>query len=521
MEEIMEQLIKPASDEMIKELDERFEAGKQRVLATESEWTLGEGGTIYYISANGSDENDGRSPEQALKSFAKINTDGFLKAGDVVLLERGCRWHGRIETKPYVTYSAYGKGDKPMICGSIDAAKPTDWEQWGKYSYIYKYTGFIPGNKQNEDGIWPIANDVGNIVFNDGMAHGVRILKYETKDVNIHLGYNGLASNKMEFWYRGEEEFHDANDLKHNLEFYFDYRTGELFLCSLYGNPGEIFDGIELCMKGNVVRGVSGVTLDNLCIRYGASHGMGAGTCKDLVIRNCEVGWIGGSIQFISNNWPTRFGNAIEIYGGCDNYKIYNNYIYQVFDCGPTVQWQGKLDTENDQVILERNIEIYDNVIERCDSPMEVWLTTPDCTETSYALLKNICLHDNLCRYSGYGFGGYMHQKCDYNMFYGAGETKAKYEDAYIENNYMWYIRLYVHFAVPTNVKNGLGFNWRNNTIIKPYGSEFSLLGEDYENAKGHFKLYHYTDETLKMLMDGGCIGENRFYHHMKSELEK
>ena len=517
----MEQIIKPASSEMIKALDAEFEARKNKILATKSEWTLGEGGKIYYISASGCDCNDGLSEDKPMATFAKLNEDGFLHEGDVVLFKRGDVWHERIRTKPYVTYSAYGDGNKPMICGSIEASKPSDWVQWGEHPYIYKYTGFIPANEKGENGNWRISSDIGNIVFNHGEYHGVRILKYFDRDVNVQLGYNGLAGNGKEYWHRGEEYFHDANDLKHNLEYYFNFETSELYLCSMLGNPGEVFDSIELCQKGNVIIGCSGVTLDNLCIRYGASHGMGAGTCKDLVIRNCEVGWIGGSIQFINNYHYTRFGNSIEIYGGCDNYQIYNNYIYQAFDCGPTVQWQGHLKTEENQVILERNIEIHGNAIERCDSPMEVWLTTWERTDTSYALLKNIRLYDNLCRYSGYGFGGYMHQKCDYNMFYGAGETKAMYEDAYIENNFMWYIRLYVHLAVPTNVKNGLGFNWRNNVIIKPYDSEFSMLGEDYENAKGRFKLYNYNDETLRMLIDGGCVGENRFYHHMRSELEK
>lgn len=520
----MEQIIKAASNEMIQALDAEFEARKNKILATKSEWTLGEGGTVYYIANDGDDANDGLSPEKPFKSFKHLGEEGFLKGGDVVLLKRGDVWHERIRTTPYVTYSAYGDGAKPMICGSIEASKPSDWVQWGEHPYVYKYTGFIAANTpMNEEGFMRVENDVGNIIFNHGEYFGARIMKYEDRDVCIHRGYNGLTSNGKEFWYRGEDKFADANDLRHNLEYYFNHHTSELYICSLYGNPGDIFDSIELCMKGNVMIGNSGVTLDNLCIRYGASHGMGAGTCQDLIIRNCEVGWIGGSIQFISNKWPTRFGNSIEIYGGCDNYQIYNNYIYQAFDCGPTVQWQGKLRTdENDpQVILERNIKIHGNAIERCDSPMEVWLTTPDRTDKAYAHLTDICLYDNLCRYSGYGFGGYVHQKCDYNMFYGAMSTKAIYDKAFIENNFMWYIRLYVHLAIPTNTKEGLGFNWRKNVIIKPYNSQFSMLGEDYKNAQGGYKLYMYNDETIKMLIDGECLSENNFYHHMKNEYER
>ncbi|MBQ7822508.1 MAG: hypothetical protein IJ391_09545 [Clostridia bacterium] len=523
----MREIIKAATADMIPALDAEFEARKNKILATKSEWELGEGGTVYYISASGNDENDGKSPESALKSIEKINTDGLLKAGDVVLFNRGDRFYGILQSKPYVTYSAYGEGAKPMLCGSIDASRSEDWERWGENPYVYKYTGYIAKNLPNAEGKYrSIPSDIGNIVFNDGEYYGSRVLKYEDRDISIFVGNNGLTSNGKEFWYRGEKKFADANDLGHNLEFYFDYTTSELFLYSVYGNPGDVFERIDLCKKQNIVRGASGITLDNLCLRYGAAHGMGSGTAHDVTVRNCEVGWIGGSIQHINaNGWPTRFGNAIEIYGYTHNYKTYNCYIHQAFDCGPTIQWSGDLSKEDPQWGLQKhnkNIRFYGNAIERCDSPLEVWITTPTKpTAERYAKLEDIRIYDNLCRYSGYGFGGFTHQKADYNMFYGGGQTEAEYDEAYIENNFMWHIRLFLQFAVPTNTKKGRGFNWRNNVIIKPYGSELSLLGQDYENAKGSFKKYFYTNEELEKLIDGGALGENFFYHSMLTESDR
>ncbi|MBO7148660.1 MAG: hypothetical protein J6V93_02280 [Clostridia bacterium] len=521
----MKEIIKQAPIGMVPALDAEFEARKNKILATKSEWTLGEGGTVYYISStDGCDDNDGLSEATPFKSCVKINEDGLLKRGDVVLFKRGDRFYTNIKAKPYVTYSAYGDGNKPMICGSQDASRPEDWERWGDNPHVYKYTGFIEKNIPNDEGKFrSIRSDIGNIVFNDGEYYGSRVMKYEDRDVSIHVGNNGLTSNGREFWYRGEIKFADANDLGHNLEFYFDYTTSELFLFSVYGNPGEVFERIDLCKKPNIIHGASGITLDNLCIRYGAAHGLGSGTANDVTVRNCEVGWIGGGLQFVNpNGWPTRFGNAIEIYGYTQNYLTYNCYVHQAFDCGPTIQWQGDLEKEDPQWGLKKhnkNIRFYGNAIERCDSPLEVWISTPTKpTPERFAKLEDIRIYDNLCRYSGYGFGGFTHQKCDYNMFYGAGATEAAYEDAYIENNFMWHIRLFVHFAVPTSTKQGLGFNWRNNVIIKPYASEFSLLGSDYENAKGWHKLYWYTNEELERLIDGGAIGENFFYHSMLTE---
>ena len=67
----------------------------------------------------------------------------------------------------------------------------------------------------------------------------------------------------------------------------------------------------------------------------------------DLTVQNCEFYWIGGSIQNRIQNsalgtstvtYDERYGNAIEVYGTCDGFIARNNYIYQVFDAGITVQ---------------------------------------------------------------------------------------------------------------------------------------------------------------------------------------
>lgn len=521
----MSSIIKEASKEMINSLDTEFEARKSKIRSTKSEWTLGKGGTVYYISHSGDDNNDGKSPKTAMATLTKINSECFLKEGDVVLFERGGRWHERIIARPYVTYSAYGVGDKPKICGSLDASSPDDWVKYGDKHGLYKYAHSLPGTPLTPDGICRPAYDIGNIIFNDGEAFALRIYDENLDNPGYcrQFGYNGIVSNGKEMWYRPKTKFTSPEDLNHDLEYYFNFETGELYLMSVNGNPGEVFERIDLAQKGNVVQATNGVTIDNLAILYGAQHGVGCGTCRDLTVRNSEIGWIGGALQFVSRTHHTRYGNSIEIYGTAQNFIVENCYIYQAFDCGPTVQWSGDLAKEDPKYGLKKhnkNIRFKGNAIERCDSPLEVWITTPtEPTEERYAMLEDIVISDNLCRYSGYGFGGYTHYKSDYNMFYGGGETKAKYKDAYVENNFMWHIRLFVHLAVPVNTRNGLGFNWRNNVIVKPYGSEFSSLGSDPENAKGKFKVYPYTDDSLKMLLDCGAVGDNRFYHYMRSEL--
>lgn len=518
--------IKAASQEMIQALDAEFEARKNRIRATKSEWTLGENGTIYYVSENGDDNNDGKSPENAFRTLALINADGLLNEGDVVLFERGGRWHESLISKRYVTYSAYGEGDKPKICGSVDASNPKDWVLWNDKRCIYKYAHPLDKcTSLDENGHGRPNFDIGNIIFDDGKAYALRVYEDPVKPGYARLvGRGNMVSNGKEVWYKPQTKFTGPQDLSHDLEYYYDILNGELYLVSVYGNPGEVYERIDLAKKGNVVQIANGATLDNLAILYGAQHGVGGGNCIDLTVRNCEVGWIGGAVQHISPTHITRYGNSIEIFGTAKNYTIVNNYIYQAFDCGPTVQWQGDLTTQKEDQKRKHNlhIRVCGNAIERCNSPMEVWITTQtEQNEETYAILEDIVMSDNFCRYAGYGFGGYVHYKTMFNMFYGGGHTEATYKDAFVENNFMWHARVLIALAVPVNTRNGLGYNWRKNTIIKPYASEFSRMGADLERSLDPSVTYPYTNEIIDKMYETGAFGENNFYHYMFSEDER
>ena len=497
--------LEKASDEFIASLDTAFDARVASILSTESEWTLGESGRVVYISmSDGDDTGLGRSADKPIKTIERLNymaKNNALKAGDVVLFKRGDEWHEKLTCVAGVTYSAYGEGAKPRILGSIEADDASMWLATDKPN-LYKLNAEVGYDR-----------DVGTIIFNEGEAYGMRVLKQEGENLTVAIGDNGLVSNGLETWDFPVQAFTDQNDLNHHLAYYHNHDEKAVYLYCEGGNPGDVFDSIEVSTKGNVVSAKSNCVIDNLCIKYGSSHGVGAGSCENLTVRNCEIGWIGGGIQNLEG--LVRFGNAIEIYGEADGYYVYNNYVYQAFDCGPTVQRQG--DLALGQTVIERDIKIYGNAIEKCNSPLEVWLTTnTELSANRFALLQNCYLYDNLCRKSGYGFGGYIHQKSDYNMFYGGGATNAVYENCFIENNTMWDVRKYLQKATPTHVVNGKGFNWRNNTIIMAYEGPLALLGNDYRNAKGGMAKYTYDNETIKKLIAGGAYGFNRFMYTLK-----
>ena len=133
---------------------------------------------------------------------------------------------------------------------------------------------------------------------------------------------------------------------------------------------------------------------------------------RGLTVTNCELGWIGGAIQNYFGtdpNYPeggrgtvTRYGNAIEIYGGCEGYRVENCYIYQVYDAGITHQI-----TTNGGFYTMKDIRYAHNLIEYCVYAIEYFLEKNNGDVASYIENCEIC--DNILRFSGYGWGQQRH----------------------------------------------------------------------------------------------------------------
>lgn len=88
--------------------------------------------TDFYLDPNGSDANDGTTPETAWQSLEYIKYSGKVQPGDRVLFKRGGLWRGYLdapsgtEEKP-IYYGPYGEGEKPTIYSSVDLTNPDDW----------------------------------------------------------------------------------------------------------------------------------------------------------------------------------------------------------------------------------------------------------------------------------------------------------------------------------------------------------------------------------------------------------
>ncbi len=391
--------------------DALFAKRKRSILQTPDKISVK--GSCYYVSQSGDDRNDGRSPETAWKSLERVSC-ADLKPGDGVLFARGEVFRGSIRAKSGVTYAAYGVGEKPQLLGSeMDLADPKLWELYEERCHIYRL-------KQK-------VLDVGTLVFDGEALHSRKLIpsfrgmkfvcrEDEAKDFVL---CEQMTEDLDLFW-----EF--AENLKTTPSKGEDFPIpdvwndgnggclGTLFLRCDKGNPGEVFSQIEALSAVNMfaVGTSEQVTIDNLCIKYVGRHGVSAGLyAKGLHVQNCVFGWIGGVIQMYDGtdpNYPegrrgsvTRYGNAIEVYGGCEDYVASNNYIYEVYDAGITHQMTTA------KPIRMQHIRYTDNLIERCVYGIEYFLDQIEGERESK--MEDVIIEDNFIRLSGYGWGQQRH----------------------------------------------------------------------------------------------------------------
>ena len=79
-------------------------------------------GTVYYVSAAGSDSNSGTSAATAWKTLSKVNKMPF-SPGDTISFRRGDTWTGGLVLNPSgssgspITVNGYGTGNTPAVTG--------------------------------------------------------------------------------------------------------------------------------------------------------------------------------------------------------------------------------------------------------------------------------------------------------------------------------------------------------------------------------------------------------------------
>lgn len=351
-------------------IDEISEMMKRSIANAESDYDPAL--PTFYLSNDGDDAADGKTPETAWKTLDKINTPGTTPEHCNILLRRGDVFRGSvIPPHEYITYSAYGTGKKPCVYGSLrNYADPSLWEPT-EYKNVWRTTA--------------CGRNIGMIAFNHSDEYG----RYdEVMGFRSIIGVNGFTG---------------PQDLWRNYEFWSNLAKNELYLFCAYGNPGSVFSSIEIGEWMSVFCGGSHIKLDNICVKFTGAHGVGIGDCVDYTVQNCVFAYLGGSILmgFRGGN-KTGYGNAIQVFGGCDGYYVNGNWIYQIYDTAITHQFSGSRRTEPTHM---KDVEYIGNLCEYCHWSLEYYNTlniqSPEIPRT----VKNVNMSHNVMRNACYGWG--------------------------------------------------------------------------------------------------------------------
>ena len=309
---------------------------------------------IFYVSTKGSDSNDGTSPKKAIQSLAAV--DGLLlQDGDTVLFERGCIWRmgEKFECREGVLYGSYGEGRKPMILGS-----PKNFAQ-----EVWK-----PSKKKN---VWQI-----NYMY----AYPCGAFLDEGKEI----GYQKLTMRELE----------------KNTDYFFDEEMATLYFYCDKGNPSNVYYSMEFSQDGMSMHcstGVDNVTVDNICLRYLGSGGVGTlYNNANIDVTNCEVAYVGG--QWMGN---VRGGNGLGSWCGGLDYNWDHNWVYQTFDSAMSPQGNNSYHNYD-------NITMCKNLFEYNNADIESWesgYNHADHKHKPMTTYSNNHYDNNICRFTSLGWG--------------------------------------------------------------------------------------------------------------------
>lgn len=223
----------------------------------------------------------------------------------------------------------------------------------------------------------PLDVDIGNIIFDHGLACGVKK------------------------WRRG--------DLRHNGDFWYDAATRQVWL---YADtpPAIQHHSIELALNRHIIAegGCRYVTYEDLQLRYGAAHGIGGGDTAHITVRRCDISFIGGGHQLTRpDGQPVRFGNGIEFWNAARHNLVEHCRLWEIYDAALTNQGKG---SDSEQV----DITYRHNVIWNAEYSLEYW------NRPATARTGDIVFEHNTCVDAGHGWG--HNQRPDKNgrhlMFY-------------------------------------------------------------------------------------------------------
>lgn len=312
---------------------------------------------IYYIDPiYGKFDADGLSSTNARREY----TDLALMPGDTVLFRRGTLIRDSLYRSAGapgspITYGAYGEGENPIFCGSVDVSDPEKWTEIR--ANVWQYTDVL-------------TSEACNFIFDlpDGRRMGATL--------------------------RWEEDYLCAQGDFYDSRFgcggrYTGREEAKVLLYSM-GNPGEVYSHIECAVWGrrNLSDNKCHTVTEDLCFFGSGVHGMSGGA-DHVTVRRCTFCYIGGAVW--NCQLRIRFGNAIEFWEHGEDILIEDCYFNEIYDSCITQQG-------SDQCEPARNLVMRNNLF--ANFGMGAY-------EGRDRMLVDSAFTDNICMFAGGGFSGY------------------------------------------------------------------------------------------------------------------
>ncbi len=265
-------------------------------------------GQTYYIDPQGgNDANGGLTADQPFKTHTSRN----FTPGDTVLFKRGSVSREGLfapsgSEQGYITYGAYGTGDKPLFLGSVPAGEPEKWTE--ERPNIWRYAGVF-------------SSEVCNLVFNGSESCGY--LRWQLADLK----------NQGEWYYTAlgaGAAPQDSTDAPR-------CENGILYLYSVR-NPAQFYTGIECSLWGHrkLAGGQRYIIFENLAFANSGVHGFQDCRVDHIILRKCDFRFIGGATW--SKERRIRFGNAVEFWDGARDTTVEDCVFENIYDAGVTHQ---------------------------------------------------------------------------------------------------------------------------------------------------------------------------------------
>ena len=364
----------------------------------------------YYIDAvNGNDANDGKTPQTAWKTLAKLNSI-TINAGNKLLFRTGQKWYGKLEIKNSgtqenpIVIGSYGTGAKPVL-----SALGTVQIRENNHNGQAEDNEWIPYNATGNEGIGIQFKEPVNDPNNTWIAMILNEHPYRIK-INGQEVVGAFDSTELGSRFK----WHYNIDKPGTVFYYYGNDKPNQIETSILNTPLYIHDNAWVTVKnieleGGYVAGVfvekaDHITLHNVTTGNMAKQGIYVlatnASARDIKIENCTIdshytvdysmatpnlekngrttttrgapeGIIfSGGVQdsVISGNFIKNWTHANINMSAENDEVLANNKVYKNTLTAPDIAYGGRIGLDGKNAY---NNEFYNNTIDNIKAPIQ------------------------------------------------------------------------------------------------------------------------------------------------------